>query len=343
VGALLRELETWRARVDLDSETVFVGGGTPTVLPLPELHRVLSALAATIRPGHDYEFTVEANPATVSAAVAECLVAAGVNRVSLGAQSFDPRDLRVLDRRHNPRDVGETMRLCRAQGLHNISLDLIFGVPGQSVVQWRENLDRALDLGPEHLSCYGLTYEPGTPLYERLRAGRVCRVDEGVEAEMYETTLDTLAAAGFEHYEISNFARPGRRCRHNLVYWRNQPCLGIGPSAAGLVDGLRYRNVPDVREYVADLAAGRSPAREEERLDPQRRMGESAMLALRLRDGLDRADFLAEFERDPLEVFADAVKRHAPEGLLAADARGIRLTRAGLLLANRVLVDFVSP
>lgn len=341
VDALLSELDRRIGPRPVAFDTVFVGGGTPTTLPIPALRRLLQGLAARIDRAAAFEFTVEANPATVNDEVAAALRDSGVNRVSIGAQSFDPSELRVLERIHQVPQVAQTVDAARRAGIHNVNLDLIFAVPGQTLERWRENLRQAVALRPDHLSCYGLTYEHGTPLFHQRAAGTLKPASADLEADMYESTIDFLTQAGFEHYEISNFARPGARCRHNLVYWHNRPHLAIGPSAAGLVDGERYRNVPDTAQYVQAVAAGSTPAVERERLDPLAQARESAVLGLRLVDGLDRADFRARFGSDPCDLFADAVARHAAHGLLTVDDRALRLTRRGLLLADAVLVDFV--
>lgn len=339
-AATRAELRRYAARDDLRPTTIFVGGGTPTVLPSAELTVLLGdcrALAPALR-----EFTVEANPATVSADVARALVAAGVNRVSIGAQSFAPAELAALDRDHAPAQVAETVAACRAAGLTRISLDLIFGIPGQTAASWRKSLAAAVALEPEHLSSYGLTYEPGTPLTARRAAGLVTPIDEDLEAELYEVTLEELAAAGFEQYEISNWARGGAVCEHNLTYWRNQAYVGVGPAAAGYVDGVRYQNVADLHAYRRALEAEEWPRASEERLDTRAAAGETAMLALRTRAGLERGRFAARFGADPVAYFDDAVERHVAAGLLEVTPESVRLTRAGLLLANRVMADFLG-
>lgn len=321
--------------------TLYVGGGTPTVLPRDELARLLYGLGARATVMAKTEFTVEANPATVTDEIAALLAAAGVNRVSIGAQSFASGELRTLDREHQPADVGRTVATCRRHGLRRISLDLIFGIPGQTPASWRASLEDALALGPEHVSCYGLTYEPGTPLHQRRDAGQVQPVDPDVEADLYEMALDVLPAAGLHQYEISNFARPGAECRHNLRYWRNEPVLGIGPAAAGYLNGVRYKNVADTAAYVRAMAAGKSARAEEERLTVDRQARETALLALRLAAGIDRAAFRRRFGHDAATLFADAIERHAADGLLEVDDVGIRLTRAGRLVADTVMVDFL--
>jgi oxygen-independent coproporphyrinogen-3 oxidase len=341
VDAVLRELAAYAARRPLCCDTIYVGGGTPTVLPAAELAQLLGGLRAVADPARDVEFTVEANPATIDDRIAGVLAAAGVNRVSLGAQSFAPAELRTLERAHGPEQVGETVARCRRAGLRQISLDLIFGTPGQTLGSWLRSLCAALALAPEHLSCYGLTYEPGTPLAERLAAGQVQRLDEDLEADLFEAALDLLPAAGLAHYEISNFARPGAACRHNLHYWHNEPYLGLGPAAAGFIDEVRYRNVPDLGTYVQAVQHGRSPWSEHERLPPERRARETAMLELRLAEGIDRQRFAARFGPDPAVLFAGPIARHVRDGLLRVDARGIRLTRAGFPMADHVSRDFV--
>lgn len=341
VATLVAELDAWRSMTRLAPRTIFVGGGTPTTLPGHELHRLLTTLRSAAPDGHSLEFTVEANPATVSDLVAETLVAAGVNRISIGAQSFNPSELRVLERIHRPEQVAQTVRNARRAGIHNLNLDLIFAVPGQSLDSWLGNLRRAIDLGPDHLSCYALTYESGTPLYDQWQSGRVQRADPELEADMYEATIDTLAASGYQHYEISNFARPGRECRHNLVYWSNGAYIGIGPSASGFVAGVRYRNVPDTAEWARRLASGGSPRCEEETRSPDQQAREAMMLGLRLIDGVDRRAFQQRYADDPTLRYQDQIRKFQSLGLLDVDQQRIRLTRPGLLLADSVVAEFL--
>ncbi len=344
VDALLSELKAQQRHTAPAApprlETIFVGGGTPTTLPPGQLQRLLLALRDTAGPSLT-EFTVEANPATVSPETARVLVQSGVTRVSIGAQSFEPAELRVLDRIHQPPQVAQTVEICRAAGIQQINLDLIFAIPGQSLASWRNNLSAALALGPDHLSCYSLTFERGTPLFDLLQAGQIQRSDADLDATMYEATLDDLAAAGFAQYEISNFARPGAECRHNITYWRNGGYLGIGPSAAGFVDGVRYKNVPDTAEYVRAVQAGRSPRIQSEQRSADQRARETIMLGLRLNVGVLRRDFAERFGNDPAERFAETVSKHVELGLLELTPDALRLTRAGRLLADTVAADFL--
>ncbi|MGE3180848.1 MAG: radical SAM family heme chaperone HemW [Phycisphaerae bacterium] len=342
VDALLAELARCAETAELQFDTIFVGGGTPTTLPVPLLSRLMSTLRGFCVPDATIEFTSEANPATVTPQVAEALVASGVNRISIGAQSFNKSELAVLERIHDPRQVVETIQNARAAGIENINVDLIFAVPGQTLASWRDNLRNAIDLGTRHLSCYGLTFESGTPLFDQRARGEIQQVDDGLEADMYEATIADLAAAGFAQYEISNFARPGYECRHNLRYWTNAPYLAIGPSACGFVDNVRYKNVPDTAAYVSAVRRGKSPRIEEETLDLADQARDAAWLELRLLRGIDRTSFAQRYGEDPSVRFATAIQKNLVAGLIEMDEASIRLTRSGLLLANRVMADILA-
>jgi oxygen-independent coproporphyrinogen-3 oxidase len=265
-----------------------------------------------------------------------------VNRISVGAQSFHAGELETLGRIHGPDDIPRTAELIRRTGFEHLNLDLIFGVPGQTTASWAESLRRAVALGPDHLACYALTYEPGTALCDRLVAGAVQACDESVETAMYEQAIDSLAAAGYEHYEISNFAPPGARCLHNLGYWNDEPYVGVGPAAAAYLDGERTRNVEDVDEYVRQIAQGRSAVVEHEHLVGPAMAGEMAMLRLRLIEGIDRADFRRRTGFDAERLFREALDVHGAAGRIAVTATHIRLTRAGLLVADSVMADLLA-
>lgn len=362
VDALIRELDRYCECMNLRCDTVFVGGGTPTTLPAPQLSRLLGRLQATLDRDSLVEFTCEANPATVTPEIAAALSEGGVNRVSLGAQSFDRSELHVLERIHRPEQVGQTVRAIRDAGIGRINVDLIFAIPGQTLEKWLHNLRSAIDLGVDHLSCYGLTYERGTPLFEQLERGQVQRVDEELEARMYEATIDTLALAGYGQYEISNFARPGCECRHNLRYWMHEPYVGIGPSACGCIpvepsgapatggpacatgDGsvVRYRNVPDTAAYARAIRAGKSTWIDRETRSLQQQARDAAWLGLRTRHGIDPSRFQQRFHVDVVAVFGAVLRKHAAAGLVEITENSIRLTRRGLLLANQVSADLLA-
>lgn len=342
VDALLKELDAGLGAADLRVETIFVGGGTPTLLPEAELERLFSRLGQVARRHRPVEFTVEANPATLTEKKAAILRQAGVDRISMGAQSFHPEELRTLERIHTPDDIPPSAAMVHRAGFEHFNLDLIFGIPGQTEATWRESLQRAVDLGPDHIACYGLTYEPGTPLRERLDRGLVRPVDDGLEARLYEQAADFLESRGFRQYEISNYARPGAACRHNLRYWLNLPYLGVGPSAASYLGGRRYKNVPDTAEYVRRMGLGLAVACETEELSPLERAGETAMLQLRLVQGIRRADFRRATGFDPGELYSEVIKRHVQQNLLIADEEHVALSRTGRLVADTVIADFLA-
>jgi len=319
---------------------IFVGGGTPTELPPDPLRRLLEFIAA--RTGPVAEWTVEANPTSTTELHLDVLLAAGVNRISFGAQSFHPDDLRVLERLHNPVHIGESVRAARSAGFNNLNLDLIYGIPGQPLSRWRETLHRAIELNTEHLSCYSLMYEDGTALTRLKREGRLTPCDEDLEADMFHLTIEELTAAGFEHYEISNFAKPRRECLANVIYWENREYLGVGPSAVSYLNGERRKNVADVRRYCVGMSSHpASVAVETERLSPSARAGETAVQMLRLTRGINHRQFRQVTGFDVLDLFAGPVERFREMGLVEVDATGIRLTRAGLLVSNRIMQDFL--
>jgi len=254
IDAMMREMEGYElSRVD----TVYVGGGSPSAILEGELARLLEYLQKGVRPreekGSDplWEFTVEVNPGQVALERLRRMRGLGVNRLSMGAQSFDDGELAFLGRRHKASDVKRCVKEAREAGFENVSVDLIFAIPGQGMDSWKRTLDEAVRLGLEHISAYALTYEEGTPLHAAREKGAVVPVDEELDRAMYEMAIDTLKAAGYEHYEISSFARPGFECRHNLKYWANDEYVGIGPSAASWYGGVRWTNIASIDGYIA--------------------------------------------------------------------------------------------
>jgi oxygen-independent coproporphyrinogen-3 oxidase len=321
-------------------ETLFLGGGTPTHLDARRLDRLLADVTRWLPPLPCHEFSVEANPGTLDADKVAVLAAHGVNRVSLGTQSFHPHLLRVLERDHQPADVPRAVDLVK-RSVARVSLDLIFGVPGQTAAEWDADLRRALDLGPDHLSTYGLTYEKGTRLWKQRRRGQVRPLDEETELALYAHAIDTLEAAGFEQYEISSFARPGRRCRHNQVYWANHAHFGFGLGAARYVRGRRELNTRDFQAYIRRSLAGETPTLQSEALPPEERARETMAVQLRRAEGIDRAAFLQQ-TGFPLDALAGpAIERHVAHGRLADDGRGVRLTRRGKYVADAVIASLL--
>ncbi|MFO0910550.1 MAG: radical SAM family heme chaperone HemW [Isosphaeraceae bacterium] len=322
-------------------DAIFVGGGTPTRLDAAQLHRLVVMIGRWFPLAAGGEWTVEANPGTLDEEKVEILARAGVNRISLGAQSFHPELLRVLERNHAPEEVARALDLVRPR-FPRWSFDLIFGVPGSTPDQWAFDLDAALALGPSHLSCYGLVYEKGTALWKQWQAGTVRAVDEEVERLMYELTIDRLAAAGLAIYEISNYARAGHECRHNLVYWANDAYFGVGLGAARYVRGVRSVNTRDLPAYLKRIDAGEPATGPTETLEPEARARETAVLMLRRTAlGLDRTDFRNRTGFDIDDLAASALERARRRAYLDDDGQRIRLTREGLFVADSVLCDFL--
>lgn len=322
-------------------ETIFIGGGTPTRLDARDLDRLSRSVRHWFPLVPGGEWTVEANPGTLDEEKADVLAAAGVDRISLGAQSFHPALLRILERNHLPDEVGRAVELVKAR-FPRWSLDLIFGVPGSDPETWGADLEAALALGPSHLSCYGLVFEKGTPLWKQWQAGAVGPIDEEVERTLYAQTIDRLSAAGLAQYEISNHARPGDESRHNLVYWANDAYFGVGLGAARYVRGERSVNTRDLPAYLKRIEAGLPATGPTETLDPRGRARESAVLMLRRTAmGLDRADFSRRTGFDLDDLAGPTVRRWVDRGLLDDDGRRVRLTREGLFIADAVLCEFL--
>lgn len=340
VGALAREME---AAGPGQARSVYVGGGTPTVLPVALLAEILGAAHRSFTLDGDVEVSVEANPGTVDVSTLGQLHKLGVNRLSLGVQSLDEGELRLLGRIHSAGQAMDAFGAARRAGLENVNLDLIYGLPGQSMAAWQASLSRALELGPEHLSLYALSLEEGTPLASRVLRGELPFPDPDVAAEMYEWAAAACEAAGYEHYEISNWAREPRfRCRHNLATWRNEPYLGFGAGAHSWAGGKRWWNVARPADYVARVMAGGSPVDGVEELPPALEMAETTILGLRLLDeGLSLARFRERFGVGARQQYAAELDELSALGLVEVDAERLRLTRRAHLLANQVFYRFL--
>jgi len=329
-----------RAEIKRFVDTIYFGGGTPSLLTPTQLGRILDAVNARFEVAGDAEVTVEMNPATVTPETLAGYRALGVNRASFGVQTFNDRDLKLLARGHDANDARNTFKMLRDAGFSNISFDLIIGLPGQTLEDWRRNLDEALELDPEHLSLYILEVHEATPLAEQIRSGRRSAPDEELAAEMYEHLLDRIAATEFEQYEISNFAKPGFASRHNTKYWRLEPVYGFGVSAHSFDGKARYWNVRDTAGYVDAVAGGRSPEAGRDALSDEKLAGERAFLGLRLTDGISLKDYEARTGIDLRKRYADELERLADAGLIEINGDVLRLTRRGMLFSNEVFAVF---
>ncbi len=337
--AVEKELQAFGGRSAFS--TVYVGGGTPSVLSEPQLERLLAGIIRHIPSSEIREYTVEANPGTLTPGKASVLKEYGVNRMSLGVQSFQDRQLDFLGRIHSGADAKDAFALLRKHGFKNINVDLIFGSPGQTLDGWEKDLETVLSLQPEHVSTYSLTYEDGTPLARDLEDEVILALDEEVELEMYKTAIRRLSGKGYNHYEISNFAKDGFQCSHNCVYWENRGYVGIGAGACSFVDGERTSNEKDVLKYIDGILENRDIKPFRERLRPDRFASETVVMALRLRRGISNADFYGRFGHTLDGQFGDQIRRLLRDGLITCENEGMKLTDKGLFVADTVMAEFV--
>lgn len=348
VEALCREITVMgRYRHKPPVQTIFIGGGTPTVLSIAQLKTILSACAEAFDVSPQAEITAEANPGTVDAAYLRQLRKLGVNRISFGAQSFNPAELAMLGRLHSAEAISRTVEDARRAGFDNLNLDLIYGLPGQSLARWQDTLNQAVALAPEHLSLYSLTLEEGTRLHAQVEQGLLPQPDPDQAAEMYELADRMLPVYGYAQYEISNWSKPDRECRHNLTYWLNEPYLGCGPGAHSSEAGQRWWNVPAVPDYLNALTgapeSAAHPAMEaDEIISARLAMAETMMLGLRLtRDGVFMPAFEARFGQTVESVFGAEIARLKALALLTEKDQRLRLTPQARLLGNQVFMAFL--
>ena len=330
----------------LTPRTAYIGGGTPTVLPISELEAVVSAaidLCGRRSAGSEgvSEFTVEANPGTLSSYKACRLRDAGVNRISLGLQSTNDRCLSLLGRTHSFSDFLAAYRSVVSAGFSNVSVDLIYGLPGQTREDWRQDLLRTVDLAPAHISCYALTLADGTLLSRRVGSGQLPEPSDDLAADMYFDTVSILSKAGYHHYEISNYAKPGMECRHNQNYWANGYYFGVGVAAHSHLPAFRCRNVPDVAQYVNAVEQGRRPLAHAERLTPEREVSDAFILGLRTSSGVDTAALAKVYGNDLVSVYTERIEELKETGLVEFDGERVRLTEQGMILSNRVMMELL--
>jgi oxygen-independent coproporphyrinogen-3 oxidase len=342
VDRVLAEAGRWgdsSARVR--PRTVFFGGGTPSLLPAEEMRRLIAGLRERFDLSGVDEWTVEVNPATASLEYCRMLRESGVDRLSFGAQSFDPGELKMLERHHDPRDVPRSLEVARMAGFSRLNVDVIFAIPGQDLGSWERSLDAAIELRTPHISCYGLTYEPNTAMTMRKRLGQFRAVEEPLELEMLRHARRRLAGEGYRAYEISNYAVPGEECRHNLLYWDGGNYIGLGPSAASHVEGWRWKNRPHLGEWEEAIDGGVLPAAELERLSEVQRRGEWLMLRLRLAEGIKLDEYARRFGGDVRDEYEETIDRITSLGLIEVDGGGMRLSEAGIGVADAVAGEFV--
>jgi oxygen-independent coproporphyrinogen-3 oxidase len=337
LGAL--EVEASTLPAGFRAKTLYVGGGTPSALKESQLERLLEIL----RPfqERDQEYTFEVNPRSITPQKAELLSKSNVTRVSFGAQTFHNGALEMLGRRHRGDDIERAYRLLKDR-IPSVSMDLIFALPGETLADWESDLARALALAPDHLSVYSLIYEAGTPITQRVSSGELSPVSEELERELFLHAIRRLVAAGYEHYEVSSYSKPGHRSAHNQGYWRQSNYVGLGPGACSTLGYYRYTNVRDLEKYILGLEEEGSPPREEERLSETEKMNEFILLGLRTADGLDPSEFRERWGVDFFGLCDEKLKHLGARGLIYTGEGRVRLTLEGLCVADRVISELMQ-
>jgi oxygen-independent coproporphyrinogen-3 oxidase len=350
--ALQSEIDLYRNLLGpIAPQTIFIGGGTPTLLAPNHLDQLLR-LIQNLMPNHrPQEFTVEANPNTFDPDRAKVLAAHGVNRLSFGAQSFIPAELQTLQRDHDPENVPKAFQIARQANIQNLNLDLIFGIPGQTLDSWNFSLQSALALNPDHMSCYSLTYEPNTAMTARMKKGDFTPIDEDLELTLFNHVYTTMREAGFTRYEVSNYARgAGKECQHNLHYWKASNWLALGPAAAAHLNGHRWKNIPSLNHYVASLAprseqslasSRHLPLTQYEHLPPRAWAAETALFWLRLTEGLNYHEFQQRTQVDARPLLEKALKKYADLAYVHLTPTHAKLTEIAIPVSNKILAEIL--
>lgn len=338
--ALRTEMELYASEAD-SLQTIFIGGGTPSILSAKTLAQLFADIHQNFTLHPDAEITVECNPGTVDAEKLSILRNSGVNRLSFGLQAMQDEILKQLGRIHTVEEFLHSYHLARQHGFENINIDLIFALPEQSMEAWYHTLNEVISLEPEHISAYNLVMEEATPFYEQWQAGELHLPSEDTEADMFQYTIETLTAHGYTHYEICNFSKPNRFAEHNLVYWNNQACIGLGAGACGYVNSVRYTNIRGIVPYINALRQYDKPISDTEDLTGYAEKAETLMLALRKREGVSREDYRNRFGEEIEVAFGEILNKWISLHLLEATHTHFRLTDRGLFLANEVFVELM--
>ena len=344
VTALLREMEHYSqgSAGEKQIATIFLGGGTPTTLPIHWLEEILQNIHNRFRVSDNCEITFEANPATVSLEPLQRMRTAGYNRISIGVQSFHEHELKLLDRVHSIEEIHMTVERAREAGFDNLSLDLMFALPHQTMALWEDNLAQALAKNPEHLSTYNLTIEPETAFHTLQAKGKLTLPHDDFQLEFYKKSIQTLTGAGYQHYEISNFCKPGKQCRHNLIYWNNGDTLGLGAGASSYLNGSRFKNYNLPSRYIREIGIAGTAVEFTEQLEPSRAMGETLMLGLRLRQGMAIPPFEERFQTSFHKTYDRVISSLTEKNLITLDDNRIALSPKGLFLADSVILEFIA-
>ena len=343
VEALLKELKYYSTTLkSYNVPTVFVGGGTPTILPPLQLKIILDTVRQHFNLTPDCEITIEANPATIKLETLQEIRAAGYNRISIGVQSFDEKELQLLERVHNEEEIHSTVHRARSAKFKNLSMDLMFALPDQTIGKWQSHLKQAIAKNPDHLSTYNLTIEPATAFFKLHERGKICLPHEDIQLEMYKTTIQILEDAGYSQYEISNFSKPGMESQHNINYWNNGEYLGVGAGASSYLNGERFKNTNLPSIYIREIETKASAVDTRERLEPLSAMGETLMLGLRLLKGISIDVFENRFQVSFQKVYGKSVESLLSQELITFNQNRIALSRKGLFLADSVILKFMA-
>lgn len=333
--AVIREILSLQ-KCDID--TIYFGGGTPSFIKEENIAKIMNAVMTHFNVCENAEITLEANPATLNEDKLMSYKNSGVNRISLGAQSFIDDELKILGRLHTAEDIKKTYNLVRSCGFDNVSLDLMFGIPHQNMESFGKSIDEILSLNPEHISCYGLKVEEGTPFYRDFESGKYDYTDEDTFSDMYDILRNTLTKNGYNHYEISNFSKDGYYSRHNTAYWKCDEYYGVGAGASSYIDSVRYTNEYDIHKYIEDFSA----KSEIDTLNENDKMSEFVILGLRLlQDGVDTDEFREKFGKDIYDKFGDAINKHIVNGFIEKRENKLILSEKAYYVSNAVMVDFI--
>ncbi|HWR59647.1 MAG TPA: radical SAM family heme chaperone HemW [Thermodesulfovibrionales bacterium] len=337
VSSITKELEL-RKHTARTLKSVYIGGGTPTTVPTPDLIRILRKIKDSFDIAPDAEITIEANPGTTGKETFTALYESGINRISLGAQSFNEDELKLLGRIHDSSDALRSIVGARHAGITNISIDLIYGIPGQTLDAWSHTVSEAIEISPEHISAYELTIEDGTPLHKLIAKGEMEKPDEEIIVDMYYHAIDRFAKAGYGQYEISNFARPGFECRHNLNYWNRGQYIGVGAAAHSFIENERTRNTDDIEKYIRATQGGKLAVEENNVISPADAAKELIFLGLRKTEGLKIAECRNILGIDIAKTSKDLIA----EGLLVSDSGRLRLTKKGIVVSTSVIAELLE-
>ncbi|WP_406242272.1 radical SAM family heme chaperone HemW [Tissierella carlieri] len=342
IDSLIHELSLYKERIsEYNIKTIFIGGGTPSCINPKYINRILEFIYKNFRTTGLVEVTIEANPGTLDREKVRIYKKSGINRVSIGVQTLDDKLLESIGRVHKAKDFYRNYEILREENINNINVDLIFGLPNQTIDNVIDSLKKVIELGVEHISYYGLILEEGTRLYKSYIEGKILLPDEDMERLMYHKATEYLIEHGYDHYEISNYALPSYECKHNLVYWDVKPYLGIGLSSHSNMEGKRFSNTSDINIYIENLKKKILPIEDEEIIDKNTEIEEFCILGLRKISGIDKTQFKNRFSIEIEELYKDIINKHIKNGLILNDDNCIRLTKRGLDLSNLVEIDFL--